>query len=307
MFNRKTVLIVAGALLTVGAVAAISAPGDRGNRMGGAMFGGWGDGFMGGKGRWHKAMTEEEFDAETRARFARLDRNSDGVIDAAEIEARLGQRVAKHKGKGGRRGERLLRRFDADRDGTVTRDEFSKHVRERFAELDLDNDGRITDADLPPALRGRGLLTGDAEAPRRGIGRRMLTLLRGADADKDGVVTRDEVLAAADKRFATLDRNKDGALDKADADALRKDTVDYRARRFIHRFGADSDGKVTKEQFFAKAKERFARLDRNSDGTVSRGERGRHMGRGWHGRGESGRGGEPAEQGGDAARAPQNK
>lgn len=305
MSKRNTVLIIAGALLTVGAVAAISAPGDRGHRM----FGGWGEGFTSGKGRWHKAITQEEFDAGTRARFARFDRNGDGVIDAAEIEAAMAERAGRHKGRHGQRGERLLRRFDADHDGKVTRDEFIKNVRDRFAELDLNNDGRITDADLPPAQRGRGLFTGNTEAPRHGIGRRMLGLLRGADTNKDGVVTREEVLAAAEQRFATLDRNKDGTLDKSDGDALRRETAEYRALRFIHRFGADADGKVTKDQFFAKAKERFARLDRNADGTVSRGERGRHMGggwgRGWHGRAERGRGGEPAEQDGGAVPAPE--
>jgi len=302
MSKRKTALIVAGALLAVGAVAAISAPGDRGHRMGGGW--GWGDGPMGGKGRWHRAMTEEEFDAQTRARFARLDRNSDGVIEASEIEAALAQRGSRHEKKREARGERLLRRFDADRDGKVTRDEFMQSVGQHFAEFDLNSDGRITDEDLPPAMRGRGVLTGDAEVPRRGFARRILTLLRGADADKDGVVTREEVTAAAERRFAVLDRNKDAILDNADGDVLRKETADYRVQRFVHRFGADADGKVTKDQFFAKAKERFARLDRDGDGTISRGERGWHKERGWHRRGGHGRDGhgrgEPAGQGGDA-------
>jgi Ca2+-binding EF-hand superfamily protein len=303
MSKRKTVLIIAGALLTVGAVAAISAPGDRGHRMG-PMFGGWGDGGMGGKGRWSRQpMTEEEFDANTRARFARLDRNSDGVIDASEIEAELAQRATRHRGKGERGGERMLRRFDTDRDGKVTKDEFTKDVGARFAELDLNNDGRITDEDLPPAMRGRGVLTGSGEVPRRGMGRRIQNL-READANKDGIITRDEVMAAAERRFASLDRNKDDALDKGDADALRKETADYRVQRFMHRFGVDRDGKVTKEQFFAKAKERFARLDRDGDGTVSRGERGWSKDHRWYRRGglenET-----PAEQGGDPA--PRNK
>lgn len=301
MSKRKTVLIIAGALLTVvSAVAAISAPGDRGHRMG-PMFGGWGDGAMGGKGRWSRQpMTEAEFDANTRARFARLDSNSDGVVDASEIEAALAQRAARHGNRSERTGERLLRRFDADRDGKVTKDEFMKDVGARFDELDLNNDGRITDEDLPPAMRGRGVLTGSGEVPRRGMGRRIQNL-READANKDGVITRDEALAAAERRFAGLDRNKDGALDAADGDALRKETADYRVQRFMHRYGADRDGKVTKDQFFAKAKERFARLDRDGDGTLSRGERGWHKGHRGHGRG----GPEheiPAEQGGSAPR-----
>jgi Ca2+-binding EF-hand superfamily protein len=187
--------------------------------------------------------------------------------------------------------QRRMRAFDTDRDGKVTKDEFMTTVRSRFAQLDLNNDGRITDEDLPPRLRGRDVLAGDSDIGRRGPGRRLLRVVRNADADKDGVVTLDEAMAAADKRFAGLDRNKDSVIDTADRDALRTETVAYRAKRFIHRFGADADGKVTKEQFAAKAKERFARMDINNDGTISRDERpgwrGRHHGerRGWFGRG----------------------
>ncbi|MFM9848773.1 MAG: EF-hand domain-containing protein [Hyphomicrobiaceae bacterium] len=294
MSKRKTIFIVAGALVAVGAVAAISAPGDRGFRGGDAMtFGGWdGDRFMDGgrRGWWRQPMTQDEFDATTRARFARLDKNSDGVIDASEIEAVLTKRF-EHHGKHGRRfGQRLMHAFDTDRDGKVTRDEFTSTVRSRFAQMDLNNDGRITDDDLPPRLRGRDILARDS-GMGFGPGRRILRLLRDADTNKDGVVTLDEAMTAADKHFASLDRNKDGVLDTADRDALRTETVDYRVKRFIHYFGADADGKVTKEQFAAKAKERFARMDLNNDGTISRDERpgwrrGHHgERRGWFGRG----------------------
>ncbi len=307
MSNRKTILLIAGVLLAAGAVAAVSAPGERGHRMGG-MFSGWGGDGHFGRDRWsRRATTEEDFEANARARFGRIDRNGDGVVDAAEIEAALAQRMGRHERRRERMSERLLRRFDADRDGKVTHEEFVQYISTRFVEFDLNNDGRITDEDLPPAARGRGVLTGEIEGPRRGMGRRILRLLREADANKDGIITREEVMAAAEQRFALLDRNKDNALDKADTDTLRKETVDYRVQRFIHRFGADSEGRVTRDQFLAKAKERFARLDRDGDGTLSRGERGgwrMHRGghHGWHGRGERGRGG-PAQEDQDTAPA----
>jgi Ca2+-binding EF-hand superfamily protein len=307
MSKRNTILVVAGALLAVGAVAAISAPGDRGNRGGDRMFfGSWGDGLMGGKGRWSRLpMTQDEFDATTRARFARLDKNGDGVIDVSEIEATLSKRVERRGHGRGHMAQRRMRAFDTDRDGKVTKDEFTTTVRSRFAQLDLNNDGRITDEDLPPRLRGRDILASDSDMGRRGPGSRILRLLRNADANKDGVVTLDEAMAAADKRFAGLDRNKDGVIDTADRDALRTETTDYQVKRFIHRFGADADGKVTKEQFAAKAKERFARMDLNNDGTISRDERpgwrGRRDGerRAWFGRDHDDADGTPKAKGND--------
>ena len=54
--------------------------------------------------------------------------------------------------------KRFFRRFDADGDGKVTKDEFNRFAKERFANLDVDGDDKITDADLPPMMRGRGLL-----------------------------------------------------------------------------------------------------------------------------------------------------
>ncbi len=279
--SRKTVTIVAaGLLVAAGAVTAMSQTmsGRGGGWMGGRH--GQGDDLSGGfGGHFRHALTKDEFDTRTRERFARFDKNNDGVIDATEVEAAFGARINERGGgrMGSGRGQRMLRVFDANRDGKVTKDEYVAGVRKMFAEVDLNNDGRITDDDLPPMMRGRNVLSG---AGRSGMehrghgmgGMRLLMLLRDADTNKDGVVTLDEAMAAAEKRFATLDRNKDGAIDAADFDAMRKEMVDYRVKRFIHHFGADRDGKITREQFTAKASERFALMDINGDGTVSRDE-----------------------------------
>jgi Ca2+-binding EF-hand superfamily protein len=206
-------------------------------------------------------------------------------------------------------GDRLLRMFDADKDGKVTKDEFLAGIRKRFAELDLDNDGRITDADLPPMMRGRNVLAGGATGSpggQIGMGFPMLRWLTDADSNKDGVITLDEALAAAEKRFVGFDRNKDGVVDKADLDSMRKEMVDYRVKRFIHHFGADKEGKVSREQFTKKAAERFAQLDVDNNGTIDRNElpgRGRWFGRergpghGW-GRGMQGQDGAGPMHGG---------
>jgi Ca2+-binding EF-hand superfamily protein len=302
MSRRKKILIAAGAVLALGTVAVVTANAYRGHPMG--HFGFFGEE---GHGRWgfgRGSLTKDEFDGRARERFARIDRNSDGVLDSAEIEASLNERMGRRGPKGGpgagkmgeRMGQHFLAMFDDNRDGKASKDEFLGGVRKRFAELDLDNDGRITDADLPPMMRGRNLLSGPGGGMGRGPGG-MLGIFREADANKDGVITLDEAMALGEKRFSEHDRNKDGAIDQVDFDALRKEMADYRVKRFIHHFGADKDGKVTREQFMAKSRERFARMDLNNDGTIARDEMpgfGKGPGRGfrgkgrepWHGRGE---------------------
>jgi Ca2+-binding EF-hand superfamily protein len=296
--TRKTIFIAAGVLLAAGAVAAV-AQGHRAWRGGDEMHGGWhgerhgADAAMGRGSRW-RGMTAEENDTRTRERFARLDRNSDGVIDTAEVEASIAARMSERRGRMGGRaeggmGQRMLRRFDTNRDAKVTREEFDATVRKRFAELDLNSDGRISDEDLPPMMRGRNILAEGGIGRGRGGG--MMGFVRGADANKDGVITIDEALAEAGKMFGRMDRTKDNVVETADFDLLRKEMTDYRVRRFIHSFGATQDGKITREQFDKVAKERFAQMDLDNDGRVTRDEmpsRGRWGGYGRGGDGDHG-------------------
>jgi Ca2+-binding EF-hand superfamily protein len=84
-------------------------------------------------------------------RFDRLDKNGDGFIDAKDLEPVAAERAAFAS-------KRFFRRFDADGDGKVTKDEFNRFAKARFSSFDIDGDGKITDADLPPMMRGRGFL-----------------------------------------------------------------------------------------------------------------------------------------------------
>jgi len=100
----KKVLLIAGALLAVGSVAAISAPHFRGGghmRHGpqGSIFGqGSGDLFGPQPARFGERLKEmdankdgvitlDEFLARRKPTFARFDKNNDGAIDRDEFEA----------------------------------------------------------------------------------------------------------------------------------------------------------------------------------------------------------------------------
>jgi Ca2+-binding EF-hand superfamily protein len=311
--RKRPLIIATGVLLAAGAVAAISAPGPRGHRgdtwehggaMGDQMDGGGRRGIRGWFGP--RSITADEYDTKTRERFARLDKNGDGILDAAEIEAAVKERGGQHPGRNqppgaerghGDRANGFLRMF-GNKDGKVTKDAFLAEAKRRFTQMDLNNDGKITDDDLPPMMRGKGVLKADGPSGRGSMGPlgRMVEDLRKADPKNDGVVTVESYMAFNTKRFDELDRNKDGVVDKADFEAMRKDMTDYQVKRFIHAYGADSAGKITRDQFYAVAKERFARLDRKGEGKITFG---REDGQGhgaWGPRGRGDHGGPGADR-----------
>ncbi|WP_313808818.1 EF-hand domain-containing protein [Sphingobium sp.] len=72
-------------------------------------------------------------------------------------------------------------------------------------------------------------------------------MLMMADANKDGAVTKAELTAALDARFAKLDANKDGKLDQADRDILRQQRLDER----FAALDTDRNGQISKAEFAA--------------------------------------------------------
>lgn len=92
------------------------------------------------------AISLEEMEAVREAPFNRFDRDGDGVVREAEIRATIQESVD-------RATQRMVRRLDSDRDGTITKDEFNRITRERFGWLDLNDDGKITEDELPRFAR----------------------------------------------------------------------------------------------------------------------------------------------------------
>ncbi len=91
----------------------------------------------------HRAMVE--------ARFARMDADKDGSVEAGE--GRKGMGKAKWKRGGDRRGPggpggpggpaMAMKKADTNGDGAISRAEFDAQSAERFAKLDTNKDGKI--------------------------------------------------------------------------------------------------------------------------------------------------------------------
>lgn len=123
---------------------------------------------------------------------------------------------------------------------------------------------------LLAAAFGSTLLAAPAfaqDAPRGG------GMFERLDANKDGVITRDEFTAEVATRFARLDTNKDGKVSDAEREAGRPAGMGGRA------MGRGMSGDMTLADMQAQSAKRFDRIDSNHDGKIDQAERAAIMAR----------------------------
>lgn len=113
-------------------------------------------------------------------------------------------------------------RYDLDGDGKITRDEFSSVQIAQTMRLDRNGDGRLARTETRSVEAMIKTFGGKAAEAR------IAALWALADANGDAVITRAEAGAAANKRFPAYDLNKDGWLNSAEIEAVRKRSIGQR-------------------------------------------------------------------------------
>lgn len=123
---------------------------------------------------------------------------------------------------------------------------------------------------LAAAALGSALIAGPA-FPQDGPRPPRPDPLALADADKDGNVTKDEMLAAVAARFKKSDANGDG---KVTAEERAAERAAIRRARMAKRAGdTDGDGAISLAEQQARAAKRFDWVDANKDGRIDQAER----------------------------------
>jgi Ca2+-binding EF-hand superfamily protein len=99
-------------------------------------------------------------------------------------------------------------------------------------------------------------------------------LFKRADADHDGVVSRDEYQAARGAKFDELDRSDDGYLTDADFPRLSRGhgARADKAREMLQKPDSDQDGRVSREEYSNAGSPIFDLADANEDGVVDKPE-----------------------------------
>lgn len=151
-------------------------------------------------------LTKAELIASLDKHFAEVDANNDGKITKEEREAVRKGRFDRH-----------FKAMDKDGNGQISKDEMQAAHEARKGMRGGPGDMRGPGHDGPghdgPGMRHGGGHRGGGFGG--GFGRGM----EKADANKDGVLTKEEVHAGALEKFARVDTDKDGVITKAERDA----------------------------------------------------------------------------------------
>ena len=167
-------------------------------------------------------------------------------------------------------------RVDVDGDRRISLSEMQAAHAQRFVRLDVNRDGRLTQAERQA---GRQAIRAERTGRRA---ERQAAMFSRRDTDRDGALSAAEAPKRLAERFAQVDVNRDGRLTAQELQAGRmalrsngrgpgRDSGTRQERG--GRADADGDRVVTRAESEAQVRARFARLDANRDGFVTRDER----------------------------------
>ena len=96
-------------------------------------------------------------------------------------------------------------------------------------------------------------------------------MLQKWDANGDGRISLDEYLAAAGAHFQQIDAQNRGAVnaDQIAGSPKAQARIERRAEGLVKHLDTAGKGYVTRDEFVAAAKTRFAKLDHNGDGKLT--------------------------------------
>ena len=200
----------------------------------------------------------DEYLAAAGTRFEQADTQNKGAVTADQIanSPHAHERME-------RRAEGLVKHLDTAGKGFVTADEFVAAAKTRFAKLDRNGDGKLTPDELSTPRRNKPATQKSEQFAQRHFDK--------LDGNHDGGVTQNEYVAAAVAKFKEMDVGGKGRVTAAEIanSPQAHERAEHVAARIAKRVDANGDGTVSRDEFLAAARQRFAKMDANADGFIS--------------------------------------
>ena len=163
-------------------------------------------------------VSEDDFIAKAKQRFARMDTRGDGKLTPDELTAPHLHAHGKSaqdqdpnvQQKRAQFAQKYFDKIDANHDGVVTQDEYIAAATAHFNKIDTNGTGQISAEQIASSPR---MVRREQRIAAREVKR--------MDTKGDGTVTQAEYVNAAKARFAKLDKNGDGFIDADELPAHR--------------------------------------------------------------------------------------
>lgn len=131
--------------------------------------------------------------------------------------------------KGPKGPRAMLQAMDTNQDRKISLEEFTGGERMMITQFDANSDGIISPEEIDAAVTAR------AERMRS-------RFLEEIDANKDGSISTEEITSSREQRFAMLDANSDGFIDRSDMRERMRKRRDERGGWFGWGRGGDRGG-----------------------------------------------------------------
>lgn len=215
------------------------------------------------------------------AKFFQYDVNHDGKVTRDEMNRALAQQFAQAAGSAPAIGQaqfiafrmkdlrahtdQMFHRADWNGDGRLSLEEYMTPERVRFEYADRDGKGVIACGfrnDDPPKS--------GAKSRGHGGGRGRGGFCKSADINHDGQVTRGEFDKAMQQEFTVA--AKSGSLNSGSYFGIISAHVRDSSTKMFARLDKNHDGKIDRGEYAESQTRYFERLDKNNDGVVTRDE-----------------------------------
>jgi Ca2+-binding EF-hand superfamily protein len=156
--------------------------------------------------------------------------------------------------------DQFIKEYDRNGDGFLQRHEVPPWLRDRFDQLDTNQDGKLSRDELHKGIVHL--------QPRRRPSDVVFVLIEMSDCDQECAGELQHIYDV----LRQLDTNHNGKIDADELKTMRQRLLEERVDRRLQELDTNHDGKISKDEARGRIKENFDKIDTNHDGFIDRNE-----------------------------------